>query len=560
MSTSAKKDTIYIDVDDEITSIIDKLEGSKQSIVALVLPKRAATFQSIVNMRLLKRAADTAKKKVVLITNEAGILPLAGAVGVHVAKNLTSKPAVPLAPELTSTDSDIEDGDIEAATEDADIDPNKSIGELSGQPVDEPEETIELEDETAVAATAERAAKPAKVKKDSKLKIPNFDKFRVLLALGILGVILLIGGTIFAMKVLPKATVTIKTDSVDVTATLDVNTSDKIQTVDEAQNLVPSSLQEQKESTTEKVPATGQKDLGTRASGTVRLFNCDEDDKTLTISSGTFVSTGGLNYVTQAAATIGPSNFTGGGVCKKDSFKDVQVAAQNPGAQYNIDGGEVFSVSGAGGSVTGSNPGALSGGTTKIAKVVSAQDVETAKQRIATRLAGQQEKFQQKLEENGFYVLPETTTSTEPKIVSTPNVGQEATEVTVLQEVTYTALTVDKDGLNKLLKKALEKQIDTKKQKIANDDVLENATIRVGAKRSPTEVTIQLEKTDKAVPVFDKAAVAKELVGKKKGEIESLLGSRPGVKSVEVEMGPFWVSKAPKADKITIIDQPSDGN
>src|SRR3982750_3848561 len=92
------KDVIYIDVDDEITGIIDKIENSPQKVVALVLPKRAASLQSIVNMKLLARSAGTAGKNTVLITSEQALLPLAGAAGLHVAKNLQSKPEVPDAP------------------------------------------------------------------------------------------------------------------------------------------------------------------------------------------------------------------------------------------------------------------------------------------------------------------------------------------------------------------------------------------------------------------------------------------------------------------------------
>src|SRR3982751_4813190 len=92
------KDVIYIDVDDEITSIIDKVENSPHKVVALVLPKRAASLQSIVNMKLLKRSADTADKNAVLITSEQALMPLAGAAGLHVAKNLQSAPEIPAAP------------------------------------------------------------------------------------------------------------------------------------------------------------------------------------------------------------------------------------------------------------------------------------------------------------------------------------------------------------------------------------------------------------------------------------------------------------------------------
>ena len=60
MSSIPAKDVIYIDVDDEITTIIDKVRSSQSKILALVLPKRATTLQSIVNMKLLKRSADEA--------------------------------------------------------------------------------------------------------------------------------------------------------------------------------------------------------------------------------------------------------------------------------------------------------------------------------------------------------------------------------------------------------------------------------------------------------------------------------------------------------------------
>src|SRR5688572_2942339 len=96
---SSTKDVIYIDVDDEITAVIEKVRSSEKKIVALVLPKRAAVLQSIVNMRLLKRATTSAKKNLVLITAEHGLMPLAGAAGIHVARSLNTKPEIPEAPE-----------------------------------------------------------------------------------------------------------------------------------------------------------------------------------------------------------------------------------------------------------------------------------------------------------------------------------------------------------------------------------------------------------------------------------------------------------------------------
>lgn len=106
---TAGKETIYVDVDDEITAIIDKVGAAKGKIVALVLPKRCPVLQSVVNMKLLKRTADKAGKNLVLITSEAGLMPLAGATGLYVAGSPTSKPAIPDTPG--AADNEPEDFD-----------------------------------------------------------------------------------------------------------------------------------------------------------------------------------------------------------------------------------------------------------------------------------------------------------------------------------------------------------------------------------------------------------------------------------------------------------------
>lgn len=50
--------TFYIDIDEEITSIVERLRNSKSNEVVIVVPKRALLIQSIVNLRLLKKESD----------------------------------------------------------------------------------------------------------------------------------------------------------------------------------------------------------------------------------------------------------------------------------------------------------------------------------------------------------------------------------------------------------------------------------------------------------------------------------------------------------------------
>jgi len=62
--------TLYIDIDEEITSIIDRLRKAEAREVIIVAPKNAMLLQSIVNLKLLKKEADRKKKQLLIITQD----------------------------------------------------------------------------------------------------------------------------------------------------------------------------------------------------------------------------------------------------------------------------------------------------------------------------------------------------------------------------------------------------------------------------------------------------------------------------------------------------------
>jgi hypothetical protein len=241
------KDTIYIDVDDEITAIIDKVDAAKEKVVALVLPKRAATLQSIVNMRLLKRSSASSGKNVVLITSESALLPLAGAAGLHVAKNLQSKPEIPPHPkgEPIASDSDapIENLDGEEITDTPEkIDYNAPIGELAAASDEDDSDIVSLGDEDESAAKDAAVPAAAKASKKKGLNVPNFDRFRTMLGIGIAAFIGLIVFIIFASTVLPKAKIIIKTSSTPVSLNTELSASGTAKTLDAENRIIPSVL------------------------------------------------------------------------------------------------------------------------------------------------------------------------------------------------------------------------------------------------------------------------------------------------------------------------------
>ena len=112
------KDVIYIEPEDDITDIITKIENSKEKIVALVPPKKAGVFRSVVNIKLMAKAGTTAEKTIVLVTTDPSIIKLAAATRLPVTKNLQTPPAIPtVETEIEETSEEIIDEPEEEAAE-----------------------------------------------------------------------------------------------------------------------------------------------------------------------------------------------------------------------------------------------------------------------------------------------------------------------------------------------------------------------------------------------------------------------------------------------------------
>lgn len=566
------KDTIYIDIDDEITGIIDKVKASNGKIVALVLPKRASVFQSIVNMKLLKRAADADKKNLVLITSEAGLLPLAGAAGVHVAKTLTSKPEIPTGPVDSDEDEEVDEDATEELEDEPEPDPKAPVGELAAAGLtgaaiakvakDDEVETLNLDNTESTPSAASSPAKKAAgaPKKDKKLKVPDFDRFRLMLIAGGLALILLIVGFVFANSVLPSATILIKTNASSVDVSMDLNLSTDAKTLDETTNTVPATVTKTEKTYTQQTAATGQKNNGNKASGSVVFYNCNKDDKLSdtdrTIPAGTGISNGGRTYVTQESVTVSPSSFAGSSCNKNRASGQVDVIAQNGGSNYNIGGTVGFSVAysnpGDGSNSFSASGGNISGGTDNNVKIVTQNDVNTAKSKISPSEDEIKKTLVDQLKKEDLYAITSTYSAGTPTVTSSPGVGEVGDTVTVTQNVTYTMFGVKEADLNTLLNNAIDAEVDTSKQKILdnglNDMVYNVDTLTANSAKMTASTSATVG------PDLDTAIIIKESAGQKPGPVKDKLRTNPDVTDVTVKLSPFWVSSVPKNEsKIKVI-------
>lgn len=562
------KETLYIDVDDDITTIIDKIQRTKGNILALVLPKRATALQSVVNMKLLKRTAGSTGKNLVLVTGEASLLPLAGLVGLHVAETPSSKPTIPPAPDRPSDEPESVDesiaitGDsgigVDAEEFDAESAADTPIGELAGvshMTDDDQVDEVMLGDDPGDEDDAPEAARPdvALAKKNKKLAVPSFSVFRTRLILGVLLFIFVMGGWFVATRVLPKATISIQTNSQVVKSNLNVTLDTSAKTVDTENKIIPASAQNTTKTYSQQAAATGQQNNGTKASGTVKLAVCiGAPPAPADIPAGSTVTANGRTYITQETATF--SYVAGGGSCFKFSTDNTDIKALKAGAEYNTGASTTFTtVSGVSGT------GSASGGTDNIVKVVAQGDIDSAKTKISSQdTALIRQNLQSGLQSKGLMPVSSTFIAGDPQVTTSASVGDQVDTVTVSATVAYSMLGIKQTDLQTLVVANVKSQIDTKKQKILDDGVAK-AIFSQQSQGSPTSAVVNISIQSIAGPELNIDTIKQQVAGKKSGDIEKQLGGLPGVTSIKVNLSPFWVSSVPTdTSKITVdIAKPS---
>jgi hypothetical protein len=565
IGSTSSKETLYVDVDDEITAIIEKVRNAKGTIIALVLPKRATTLQSIVNMKLLKRSAHDAGKNLVLVTSEAGLLPLAGLVGLHIAETPSSRPVIPPMPdrpseEPESIDEPIAMSDAAGPAEDFNAEKSASIpvGELASAAgatalAAEAEEELIMDDEES-----ETRPESVAVQKNKKLTIPNFNKFRLRAILAVLLLGLLIAGWIVAMTVLPKATIAIQTNSQLVKSNLSLTLDSAAKSVDTQNKILPATTQSEQKTYSQQVSTTGQQNNGNKASGSVTLESsvCSfPAQQPADIPVGSSLKSNNHTYITQTKASFSNPQLSNDHKCFVYTSNPVTIQALKGGAEYNLDANSTFSGAGQG-------TGSATGGTDAIIKIVAQADIDGAKAKIAAQDTTQvAQELVSALTAKGLIAMPVTLVVGDQQVTTSANVGDQADTLTVTSVVPYTMLGVKQSDLRKLVDASVSSQIDKGKQKIL-DDGIAKAQYTLQDTASATSAIVNAKIESVAGPELDVASLKKQVAGKRSGDIKPAIDALPGVTDVKVSYSPFWVTKAPtNTSKITInIAKPSGTN
>ena len=464
---------------------------------------------------------------------------MAAAASLPVAKNLQSKPEIAEIPAL-----DVDDGEDVIDGEQL---PVGELAKTAGQ-------SEEASRDAAIAATLAEAPKlserPSKPRVKSGVKVPNFNKFRKKLFLIIGGGVLFVLFLIWAIFIAPHATIVITAKTTSSSVNQDVTIATSIKTSFDDSTIKATSNKQSQDASVDFTP-TGKKDAGKKATGTVKLSKLTPQD--ITVPAGTkLTSSGGLVFTTDSAATVPASVPCFPTYCAQSAT--VSVTAAENGSKYN---GADGSMSGAPSGVSAELTSPTSGGITKMVTVVTASDVQKAKEQMAQDADTDSIKSDLKSKfGNDVIVIDESFSINYTDVTSAPAVGDEIDSggtATLTATVVYTLYAVEKSELSTFLDAYMKNELkDSTDQRVYKNGAEDASFQDVSKTKSGTKAT--LIATAQVGPKIDDGQVKKDAEGKRFGEIQQSLESIQGVEDVNVKFFPFWNNTVPTDPKRITVE------
>ena len=382
----SKKKVLFTEIDDEITGIYDKLKKYKMKNIYIVVPKRAIIFQSVVNLRILKRKAEDLNKNIYIITNDTNGMQLAQRAGFTVFDKLDGDEH----PSLVSgklSDEQLQITPLEASINTFEDDtPTRlqskklSIAELIRRTKKNPQ--------TPQINTA-KANKKKRTKEKSRFVLvsPNRQALTILITITVLVLILI---TYIA---LPGATISItpKSNTITVTANVVLADSNANQAYLDTHptDVIASFPVDVTAQKTITYFTTGQKFEGKNANGTITIINASNREWPL-IEQTRFQTNDGLVFRIQQSVTIPAATLSDPG--KLDVYvvaDELDVNGQIIGDRGNIEPASFFLPGLSEDNrkkLYAESHSAFTGGETITHKMVSAEDLEAAKGKMQTEL------------------------------------------------------------------------------------------------------------------------------------------------------------------------------
>lgn len=564
--TRRTKKVLYIEIDDEVTTIYDRMKSQKIKNLYLVVPKRAILFQSIVNLKILKRKAEDLEKNIYIVTNDQNGIHLASKIGLPVYDKVDGREH----PSLVS-----------GKLEDKDITPlQASINALDDEtPTRRKEKKFAISELirrnkksglTNIADTITRAKETPKKEKKRKEKgrlvlvAPNRH---ALVSLVIVSLLILVTITYVA---LPGATIALTPKSNVIDTSVNVTLADietnRAELDTRPVNMIPSYTITKKIQKVFTYQATGKVFEGKNATGKLTIINTSENPWPL-VTETRFQTDEGLVFRIKSPVTVPPltvSEEAGEEIAGK---LEVPVVAdefdayeQPVGERGNI-GPSRFFLPGLSEEnqqkIYAESTEPFTGGETIVIKQVSAEDLEAARNKMINDLRASAEaeleahvKERNETQKTSLELLKgaDVIEMSEPKVQIPEGLeGQRLESFEVSGEIVASGVAYSRDDLLGILQTELKLKKNPQKKLYRIDK--DSLTYRV-VENDPTARKIKITATLKGIEEFE--------ISPDKENGERLIRKiKDHVLNMPIEEAELYIQNLPEIDKVHIESWPA---
>lgn len=541
--------TLYINLEDDVTKVINQLKREKTAEVVLVFPKRSFIFSDSINLRLLKKQIDMLGKKVSILTmDERGQMYAqeAGFELKHMPKSVRAnsfsdirRRTAPV-PETVTVPEEVEIAEpaIEVAAPirrkkkpvpSSVVFTSSRAEARSGNKKFNPLPPVQTKDNVFLPPSAKPHAAP---------RLKSYRAYVVgAIALVLIVILLLV------LVVLPSASVVVFAKTQSVARDIDIIADVSAQSPDSTKLTIPAVAVNESHTIAEDFQSNGKKEVGSKAEGRVALYNLTGSPMALKAGTTT-LTVGSKTYVfKQDQANVKPLTSSA-----DDSTATVaDVIAVDGGEGFNIPAGTRMEISN---QSFGSQPQRLYaktvsqviGGNSRFVSVVSQQDLVDAQSKLIRKVVdginANLVSGKVKLVDGAYSVNIESFTSDKPE-------GTEAQGYTVELKVNITGLAFDEAGLKNMIRQRLLSSLGAGKtlQEADLDKVIyqiKNLDVQTGI----MQLALHYESTAK--PNIEPVDLVNKLAGKSKQEASDLILSNPDIDKVEITVQPAWQSDLPR--------------
>ena len=298
--------------------------------------------------------------------------------------------------------------------------------------------------------------------------------------------------------------------------------------------------------------ATGERNDGEKASGKLTLtanfsFSTStaspSNPDRISVPIGSAFAKGNLNYLTIVSTDFSWDGSTTSCTVRTTNTcqirKTVDVVAFEGGTRFNIDpvaSGWQSSVE----KVDAFNSSAFTGGTDKIVKIVTASDVEKAKNQANQIDDGKEELFA-KIKETELKIEA-SYKKTLGDATSSPAIGEVAAEgkAKLLAKVTYKVNVLDKSAIEEYIRTLVSSRLGE------DQKIYEIGSLFIERFQENNASSAKLKAIVKTGPEVTEKTVLDKSLGKKIGEVTTLIKSINGVSEVKVDTSFPWVRSIPE--------------